>query len=69
MVKFTVREELCKGCELCVRACPKKLLQPAPEKLNEKGYHPVMITDEEACVACGACFRTCPDTVLTIVKE
>ncbi len=69
MVKFTVREELCKGCELCVRACPKKLLQLAPDKLNEKGYHPVMITDEEACVACGACFRTCPDTVLTIVKE
>ena len=69
MVKFTVREELCKGCELCVRVCPKKLLQLAPDKLNEKGYHPVMITDEEDCVACGACFRTCPDTVITIVKE
>lgn len=69
MVKFTVREELCKGCELCVRACSKKLLQLSPDKLNEKGYHPVMITDEEACVACGSCFRTCPDTVITIVKE
>ena len=69
MVKFSVKEELCKGCELCVRACPKKLLQLSPDKLNEKGYHPVMITDEEACVACGSCFRTCPDTVITIVKD
>ena len=43
MVKFSVKEELCKGCELCVRACPKKLLQLSPDKLNEKGYHPVMI--------------------------
>ena len=48
---------------------PKKLLQLSPDKLNEKGYHPVMITDEEACVACGSCFRTCPDTVITIVKD
>jgi len=69
MVKFSVKEELCKGCELCVRACPKKLLKLSEDKLNEKGYHPVTITDEEACVACGSCFRTCPDTVISIVKE
>lgn len=69
MVKFTIKEALCKGCELCVRACPKNLLKLAPDKLNEKGYHPVMITDAEECVACGSCFRTCPDTVITIVKE
>ena len=67
MVKFSIKEELCKGCELCVRACPKKLLQLSPD--NEKGYHPVMITDESACVACGSCFSTCPDTVISIVKE
>lgn len=69
MVKFSIKEELCKGCELCVRACPKHLLQLSPDKLNEKGYHPVMITDEGACVACGSCFSTCPDTVISIVKE
>ena len=69
MVKFSIKEELCKGCELCVSACPKKLLQLSPDKLNDKGYHPVMITDVEACVACGSCFRTCPDTVISIVKE
>ena len=69
MAKLTFKTDACKGCGLCVDACPKKLLQLSPDKLNEKGYHPVMITDEEACVACGSCFRTCPDTVITIVKE
>ena len=44
MVKLTIDENRCKGCGLCVRACPKKLLELAKQKLNEKGYHPAMIT-------------------------
>jgi len=52
-----------------VRACPKKLLELAKQKLNEKGYHPAMMTDPEACVACASCARTCPDAVITIEKE
>ena len=38
MVKLTIDENRCKGCGLCVRACPKKLLELAKQKLNEKGY-------------------------------
>ena len=45
MVKLTIDENRCKGCGLCVRACPKKLLELAKQKLNEKGYHPAMMTD------------------------
>ena len=69
MVKFEIEEGLCKGCELCVRACPKNLLRLSESKLNSKGYHPVEIMDVSACIACGSCFRTCPDTVITITKE
>ena len=60
MVKLTIDENRCKGCGLCVRA---------KQKLNEKGYHPAMMTDPEACVACASCARTCPDAVITIEKE
>ena len=69
MVKFTINENRCKGCGLCVRACPKRLLVLAEHRLNEKGYHPAEITDVAACVACASCARTCPDAVIAIEKE
>ena len=69
MVKLTINEERCKGCGLCVRACPKKILQISKTKLNAKGYHPAEMTDIEACIACASCARTGPDVVIHIEKE
>jgi 2-oxoglutarate ferredoxin oxidoreductase subunit delta len=34
-----VNELYCKGCELCVAACPKNVIGMA-ERLTPKGYHP-----------------------------
>ena len=69
MVKYTINEERCKGCGLCVSVCPKKILQISKTKLNTKGYHPAEMTDISACIACAACARTCPDVVIHIEKE
>ena len=69
MSKVFFDAHACKGCGLCVRACPKKILELAKSKLNEKGYHPAELTDPEACVACASCARTCPDAVITIEKD
>ena len=66
MVKLTINEDRCKGCGLCVRACPKKLLQISKTKLNAKGYHPAEMTDISAVTACASCARTCPDVVIHI---
>ena len=68
MPKLTIYTELCKGCGLCVRACPKNLLSLSSSKLNFKGYQPVEISDQEACIACAACARTCPDLAIEIDK-
>lgn len=51
MVKVTINENLCKGCGLCVRACPKGVLALAKDKLNAKGYHPSVVANPEACIA------------------
>ena len=69
MVKLTIKEVLCKGCGLCVRACPKNLLELSKTKINAKGYHPAEITDMAACVACASCAKTCPDVVIRIEKD
>ncbi len=68
MAKVTINEERCKGCGLCVRACPKQIMQLSKTKLNSKGYHPAEVFNKEACIACAACARTCPDAVIQVEK-
>ncbi len=49
----------CKGCGLCVDACPPKCLMLVPE-LNAYGVHPARYSGEH-CTACGICFYACPE--------
>lgn len=67
MAKIIVNEELCKGCGLCVRACPKKLLSLS-KKANSKGYHPPEMSDESLCVGCTSCALTCPDMCIEVYR-
>ncbi|MBQ6465482.1 MAG: ferredoxin family protein [Oscillospiraceae bacterium] len=69
MVKLTINELVCKGCGLCVRACPKAVLALSKTKLNAKGYHPAEPVNPEACIGCASCARTCPDVAIRIERE
>ena len=51
--------EECKGCGLCVPACPVGVLSIS-ESLNSKGYHPSVYSGE-GCIGCGNCFYSCPE--------
>ena len=68
MAKVTFLTDVCKGCGLCVNACPKKLLRLATETLNKKGHSPAQITDMEKCIGCAFCATMCPDQVITVEK-
>ena len=68
MAKITIRTERCKGCGLCVTACPKKILILAQDKINPKGHHPAEITDQEQCIGCAFCATMGPDVVITIER-
>lgn len=69
MNKVSFNEERCKGCGLCVIACPKKIISLAKEALNSKGFHPAEIIDQSKCIACSMCAVMCPDVVITVEKE
>ncbi len=61
-----IAEERCKGCELCVAACPKACLALDMSTVNVLGYHPIRLVDAGACTSCAFCARVCPDTVFTV---
>lgn len=67
MAKVTFNTELCKGCGLCVGACPKHIVALCDD-LNAKGYHPATVTDSDACIGCAFCATMCPDCVITVEK-
>jgi 2-oxoglutarate ferredoxin oxidoreductase subunit delta len=69
MNKLTFQEELCKGCQLCVDVCPKKILKLNDEYVNPKGFNPISCTDMSACTACALCARICPDSVIKVEKD
>ncbi len=68
MAKLTFKTDNCKGCGLCVDACPKGLIALAHDKINKKGHHPAEITDQDACVACAACAMMCPDCIIKVER-
>lgn len=69
MSKIIVDENLCKGCEMCVHACPKHIIALAKEKINEKGYHPAILINEDECSGCAACATMCPDVAIVVERE
>ena len=68
MAKVTFNSDLCKGCSLCVDACPKHIIALAKDKINAKGHYPAEITDEAACIGCAFCATMCPDCVIRVEK-
>ena len=68
MAKVTFKKDLCKGCGLCITACPNKIIALSKDEINLKGHHPAEITDQEKCIGCAFCATMCPDCVITVEK-
>lgn len=62
-----VDEEVCKGCDLCVEACPQDVLA-LHANVNSRGYHYSYMANAEACNGCTNCAVVCPDTCITVYR-
>jgi 2-oxoglutarate ferredoxin oxidoreductase subunit delta len=62
----TIAVEACKGCELCIPACPPDVLSMSNE-VNHLGYHYPVLAD--GCTGCAACLLICPDFVFEVFRE
>jgi 2-oxoglutarate ferredoxin oxidoreductase subunit delta len=51
--------EECKGCGLCIDACPPKCLE-LEAGLSAYGVHPAHYAGD-GCTGCGICFYVCPE--------
>ena len=66
--KVTIEKNRCKGCTLCVHACPKQVLEMSKE-INDKGYFYAHVVDLPACIGCRFCAFMCPDVAISIEQE
>lgn len=67
---IVVNIEKCKGCEVCIPACPTSVINITKE-VNGKGYHFAYMEKPDECTGCMNCAIVCPDGVITVyrVKE
>lgn len=63
-----VDETYCKGCELCVGACPQHVLELDMDHMTPKGYHPAHLK-EDGCTGCAICAVACPEAAITVYRE
>lgn len=65
---IVVNTERCKGCSLCVIACPQDVIALA-KKVNVSGYPYVEPVKQDACVGCASCAIVCPDGCITVYRK
>ncbi|MDR3256804.1 MAG: 4Fe-4S binding protein [Endomicrobium sp.] len=68
MPTIKINSEKCKGCSLCVKACPKQCISFS-KQFNKAGYYWTFLEKTDACIGCGFCYMMCPDVCIEVYKD
>ena len=63
-----VREDWCKGCNICIDRCPVDALEES-DKLNRRGVRPPKLKEKNECNFCRLCELICPDLAITVIPD
>lgn len=66
--RIEVDTERCKGCGVCVPACPFDVIAMSNE-VNSKGYHYAYMENPGACTGCINCALVCPDVAIKVYRK
>ncbi len=64
---ITIEKDRCKGCGICIDACPHKVIDLSKD-LNLKGYPYAYMAQPQLCTGCENCGIVCPDGVITVYR-
>lgn len=68
--RIEINEATCKGCTLCLHACPQHVIEMATDRVNAQGYYPALLVDQEGnCTGCAICAVACPDVCITVYRQ
>ncbi|MFH0854933.1 MAG: 4Fe-4S dicluster domain-containing protein [Candidatus Omnitrophota bacterium] len=80
MPRITINKDKCKGCLLCVSACPQGLII-IDDELNLRGIKPVKFSPQanakaagapgkagKKCLGCAMCAVICPDCCIEVYR-
>lgn len=70
--------DYCKGCNLCIEVCPKKVFEKGKD-ISERGYYTAIVKFKEQCTnfrlpggskpLCEICWLTCPDHAIEFKED
>ncbi len=68
-VKGTIVVDIqkCKGCSICIPACPIDVICLSDE-VNSKGYNFAEMQNDK-CTGCANCAIVCPDGVIIVYRK
>ena len=59
MVNMTIREDACRGCEMCVDICPTDVL------VFDAAARKAVVKETQDCIACLSCSYLCPSGAIS----
>jgi 2-oxoglutarate/2-oxoacid ferredoxin oxidoreductase subunit beta len=65
MATVLIEKDRCKGCGMCVSACPSHVLAMSHE-INARGYFFPLVEHPDDCNGCRSCVLVCPDVAVQV---